>query len=171
MADQPGAPLVEHSRFIPETPSVEQLPRQESAEVFLEPSRETIPAQAETIDGHIDTLRSRLRKPKNQRPNAIPQVRDELTLRVEQIMEEGLQDAFSELSVVERQEFKLAGERAAMEIRKALRGGHVKIKKIFEIIVGWLKKLPGINRFYLMQEAKIKTDKIVSLGEYEKYTG
>ena len=41
----------------------------------------------------------------------------------------------------------------------------VKVKKILKLILEWLRILPGINRFFLEQEAKIKTDRIIQLKE------
>lgn len=115
------------------------------------------------LDETIDTLKTKLSKQQRQKQKKIPQVRDELTVKVEKIMEEGLADAFKELNPIERQEFKIKGEETALQIRELLKATHVKIKKIFKLLFSWLKMLPGINRFYLEQEAKIKTDKIASL--------
>ena len=44
----------------------------------------------------------------------------------------------------------------------------MKIKKIFELLLQWLKLLPGVNKFFLEQEAKIKVDQIMSLREQHK---
>ncbi len=123
------------------------------------------------LDETIDTIKKKLRKPKKQKPTKIPQVRDELTVKVEKIMEEGLVDAFKELNPIERQEFKMKGEETALKIRELLKATHVKIKKIFKLLFEWLKVLPGINRFYLEQEAKIKSDKIVSMHDSSKHDG
>lgn len=89
--------------------------------------------------------------------------KDETTIKVEKIMEEDLKEIFQTLSPIQKQEFKLKGETTATKIRQLLKSSHVKAKKIFELIVEWLKILPGINRFFLEQEAKIKTDKLVAL--------
>ena len=35
--------------------------------------------------------------------------------------------------------------------------------KIIDVIKKWLSIIPGINKFFLEQEAKIKTDKIMEL--------
>lgn len=102
--------------------------------------------------------------PKMRRPTRpIPQVRDEVTLKIEKILEDGLGDAWSRLSPLAQQEFKVKGEETAQAIRALLRAAHVKVKKIFRLILEWLKMLPGINRFYLQQEAKIKTDRLIEL--------
>lgn len=102
-------------------------------------------------------------KRKKPKPSAIPQLRDEVTVRIEKILEDGVGDAFSRLSPVAKQEFKLKGEETSRKIRELLKSSHIKVKKIFRLILEWLKMLPGINRFFLEQEAKIKTDRIISL--------
>ena len=94
---------------------------------------------------------------------AIPQVQDTVTRQVEQILEAGLGDAFQALTPIQKQEFKIKGEETARKIRDLLRDAHMKVKKIFRLILQWLKILPGVNRFFLEQEAKIKADKIIAL--------
>ena len=105
------------------------------------------------------------RRPKQM---AIPQMRDEVTLKIEKIMEDGIGDAFGRLSPVAQQEFKLRGEETARTIRELLNSTHVKVKKIFQLILEWLKMLPGINHFFLEQEAKIKTDRILAVKKNKK---
>jgi hypothetical protein len=110
-------------------------------------------------------------QPQQQTPTSRPQVTvttaDELTRRVEKIMEQDLGDTFSHLSPLAKQEFKIKGEKTARAIRTLLSKTTLKVKKVFELIVAWLKLLPGVNRFFLEQEAKIKTDRIIELhSEY-----
>lgn len=97
------------------------------------------------------------------RPAMPPPAKDEVIIKIEKIMEEGLNDSFQRLSPVAKQEFKLKGEQAALQIRDLLKGARVKVKKILRLILDWLRILPGINHFFLEQEAKIKTDKIIAL--------
>lgn len=103
---------------------------------------------------------------KNIRP--IPQVQDEVSIKIEKILESGLADEFAKLSPIAKQEFKIKGEETTTKIRELLRGTHIKVKKIFYLIVEWLKILPGINKFFLEQEAKIKTDMIIGLHNKQK---
>jgi len=123
--------------------------------------------QPAALNETMESVRHTLTRQKTKKQTKIPQVRDELTVKVEKIMEEGLKDAFKELDTVGRQEFKIKGEETAIQIRQLMKGAHVKLKKIFRLLFDWLKLLPGINRFYLEQEAKIKADKILSLKERE----
>ena len=100
-----------------------------------------------------------------KRPSLPPPVKDETIIKIEKILEEGLNDSYQRLSPVAKQEFKLKGEQTATQIRELLKGTHVKVKKILRLILDWLRMLPGINHFFLEQEAKIKTDRIIALGK------
>lgn len=137
-------------------------------EIPQEMPRETLPREHEgnLLDEAIESLRAKLRRPKKQKPTAIPQMRDELTAKIEKIMEDGLADAYRELTPVQQQEFKLKGEEISTKIRDLLRRTHVKIKQIFKLLVEWLRLLPGVNRFFIEQEAKIKADRILALKNY-----
>ncbi len=162
-----------------QSPESEQKPKQESEikpadflvedELQQEAGRDSKP---QTEDGFLDEAISRLRtalRSGKKKPTLVqPHLRDEITLKVEHIMEEGLADAFRTLTPLQQQEFKLKGEKTAWEIRDLLRETKVKIKKIFRLLVEWLKILPGINRFFLEQEAKIKADRIMALHKQNK---
>ncbi len=100
--------------------------------------------------------------PKPRPAMPIP-AKDAVMVKIEKIMEEGLNDSFQRLSPVAKQEFKLKGEQTASQIRELLKSTHVKVKKILRLILNWLRILPGVNHFFLEQEAKIKTDKIIAL--------
>lgn len=151
----------------PEKPAdVREIPR-EAMEASGVPEQMEIKKEKEgLLEETIDALKQKL---KRQKPKVvqIPQVRDEITLKVEKIMESGLQDAYREMSPTQQQEFKLKGEKTAMEIREILRTGKIKIKKIINLLMSWLRLLPGINKFFLEQEAKIKADKIISLKNFD----
>jgi len=98
----------------------------------------------------------------------IPVLSDPVTIKIEKVMESGLADEFKKLSPISQQEFKIKGENTALEIRNILKHTHIKAKSIFYLIVEWLRTLPGINKFFLEQEAKIKTDQIIELYQKEK---
>jgi len=156
-----GVPLSQTTEQSPRTPGNEAEPQHETREHPPE-------TQDTSLDGAISGLRKKLRLPKKQKTTKMPQVRDEVSVRVEQIMEEGLKEAFQELTPVQRQEFKIKGEETALKIRDILRASHVRVKRIFQLLFEWLKMLPGINRFFLEQEAKIKADKIMTMREQAK---
>lgn len=141
----------------PEIQSTEQLRETEQT-----PQEISVKEDSKFLDDAIKNLKDNLKHTK-RKPTQVPEVRDEITIKVEKIMEEGLADAFKEMTPIQKQEFKIHGERTAIEIRKLLKSSKIKIKKIFQLLLEWLRLLPGVNRFFLEQEAKIKADKIISL--------
>jgi len=87
--------------------------------------------------------------------------RDPEIKAIENILAEGLEGFFMALKPAQQYEFKRLGETAAIKIKATLHKGGYKIKDIVRLIADWLKTLPGMNKFFLEQEAKIKADKIV----------
>ena len=84
---------------------------------------------------------------------------------IESILEEDLQDAYLMMEPKLQQEFKTKGEEIAVKIEKTMQETKIKVKKVFKLILKWLKIVPGVNRFFIRQEAKIKTDKIIKLKQ------
>lgn len=89
--------------------------------------------------------------------------------KIEGILEEGLGEAYQRMNPVDQHEFRIKGEETAIEIMKIISLPKIKIKKIIALIISWLKIIPGVNRFFLEKEAKIKAEKILSeMGEDKK---
>ena len=82
--------------------------------------------------------------------------------KVEGILEEGLEDMYTKMMPIEQQKFKIKGEETTNLILQLIHQHKIKIKKVFELIKKWLKMIPGVNKFFLEQTAKIKTDKILA---------
>lgn len=89
-------------------------------------------------------------------------------IEIESILSEGLAPLYKELPENRKAEFKQKGEEAAQKIQGLLRAAKVKMHKIINVIINWLKMIPGVNKFFLEQESKIKTDKLL---EYKKERG
>lgn len=82
---------------------------------------------------------------------------------IDRILADGLEDIFIALPPQEQQRFKIKGEETVSKINKLLDGTKVKIKQIVSLIRRWLATLPGVNRYFLEQEAKIKADRIMKI--------
>lgn len=82
---------------------------------------------------------------------------------IEKVLEKGLGDIYVNLPPEKRQEFKVVGEETAGKISELLGKGKVKMQKIISLIRKWLTLIPGVNRFFLEQEVKIKADEIMKL--------
>lgn len=104
-------------------------------------------------------------------PAAPSVTKDEVTQEIEDILSEDLTDLFLKMNPQEQEEFRAKGEETASVIRQLLSAAKVNIKKIFFLITEWLKLIPGVNKFFLEQEAKIKTDKILDSAEEFRQKG
>lgn len=83
--------------------------------------------------------------------------------QIETVLSEGLHDIFVALPPAEQQKFKIAGELAAREVSGLLGQVKVQVGKIIEVLRRWLGTIPGVNKFFVEQEAKIKAQKLVRL--------
>ncbi len=99
---------------------------------------------------------------------AVPQRTDRLSEEIDDILEEDLADLYRAMSADQKRKFRVKGEETVSKIRELLRATKENAKKIFHLFREWLKLIPGVNRFFLEQEAKIKTDKILVVSEEER---
>ena len=87
--------------------------------------------------------------------------KSQLEKEIEDVLAEDLEQLYWDLSEPERLIFKHKGEETASKIRLLLGEATVRVQEIFKLIIEWLKLLPGLSNFFVEQEAKIKTDKIL----------
>ena len=91
--------------------------------------------------------------------------KDEVTIAVEKILEEDLGTYFKTMPQDAQERFHKKGEEIAYQIADMVRTFKVKVRKVLTLIHDWLMTIPGVNKFFLEQEAKIKTDRILGLQE------
>lgn len=97
------------------------------------------------------------------KPRPIINEQEERKMAIDAILEESLNDVFLNLNSNKQKEFKKKGEETVNKINSLLNSTKVKVGKIISLIKEWLKIIPGINKFFLEQEAKIKADKIIEI--------
>jgi hypothetical protein len=83
---------------------------------------------------------------------------------LENILADGLGDLYQTLDQTQQEIFKQKGEETARSISLLLKNVKFKIYEVLNLIRNWLFLIPGINKFFLEQEAKIKTDKILQIN-------
>lgn len=93
----------------------------------------------------------------------VAQPKDPLTLEVEEILSHDLGSMYATLTPQQQLVFKREGEQVASRLRVMLEQAKVHARSILDLIRRWLKLIPGVNKFFLEQEAKIKADKVLSL--------
>ncbi len=141
----------------------EQLP--ESKEHFLEEEHTEAQRTAKKIEG---SLAKHAAPARAQAPAPAPIVRDEVTLRVEKILEEGMGELYAGLPDSAKPVFKKKGEEAASQIAVMARSLKLEVAKVLRLIYDWLLVVPKANKFYLEQQAKIKTDALLDYVEARK---
>lgn len=98
----------------------------------------------------------------------VPTKKDEVTIEVEKILEQGLGSMYATLPESAKPRFKQKGEQAALEISSMARTLKFHAKRALQLIRDWLLTIPGVNKFFLEQEAKIKVDLVGELIEARK---
>jgi hypothetical protein len=101
-------------------------------------------------------------------PEAAPGMKDPIMKGVEHVLEEGLAEVYKNMDPALQLKFNTEGNRVANLLAEMVRQTKVKSREVLELISKWLKMIPHVNRFFLEQEAKIKTDKIIGLSEQGK---
>ncbi|MDD4333127.1 MAG: hypothetical protein PHT51_03370 [Patescibacteria group bacterium] len=87
---------------------------------------------------------------------------------VENILAEDLEELYLSLPPDKQKEFKKIGEETAVKINNLLDRAKIKMRQVISLIRKWLAIIPGVNKFFLDQEAKIKADEIVKMKEENK---
>lgn len=92
-------------------------------------------------------------------------VKSETLKEIEGILSEGLAPVYQKLPANVQAQFRKKGEETASQIEKLIFQTKIAVGKILNLIINWLKVIPGVNKLFLEQESKIKTDKILVLAE------
>ncbi len=86
---------------------------------------------------------------------------------VERTLAGDLVDVYKALPPDLKPAFKAKGEEVAQTINGWMRETKIAAKQVLKLIKEWLSMIPKVNRHYLEQESKIKTDHI--MGLYEEF--
>lgn len=127
----------------------EQEPRAEQSREQLQGS--WLP----TVSQHVGKLTERV---------ATPHTKSERLIEIEKVMSEGLEEIYAVLPVEAQAAVKYEGEVAAAKIEYLIESGKEISKKVLSILRSWLAKIPGVSKFFLEQESKRKTDKIMAIA-------
>jgi len=103
--------------------------------------------------------------PDNQSSGLAATAEKERLEQIEKILSDGLLEIYAQLDSDQQKVFKERGEETAAKINLLFKKAKVKIGEIISLIRKWLMVIPGVNRFFVEQEAKIKADEIIRLTE------
>ena len=93
----------------------------------------------------------------------VASVKSQLQQDIEDILAEDLKELYASLSPQQKLHFRKEGEKTAARIEILLKSVRIKISEILKLIRAWLSILPGVNKYFLEKEVKIKTEHILEL--------
>lgn len=93
--------------------------------------------------------------------------KEPMLVKIEGILAEDLADVYENLPDELKPKFRAKGEETAGKIRQMMQDAKVKARQVLKLIKEWLKMIPGVNKFFLEQEATIKTQKLLGLKKDE----
>jgi hypothetical protein len=149
-------------------PSPIERPPIEKSEVRAErPEAEAPPTRVEKETRPAEE-RAPVVTPPRVQPSSAPPIkkRTEKTAtrrKIEEILAEDLEEVYISLPAHARQKFRIEGEKAAAKVEILLMHAKLALMELIKVIREWLLVLPGVNRFFVEQEAKIKADKLIVL--------
>jgi hypothetical protein len=144
------------SNLLPETPEtrVEQSP-DTAAET---PEGQESVSVEQTLEQEAPVSAPEVHEAPVAQPAA---VKDEMLQGVESILSADLTEIYLNLPKEKRPAFKLKGEQVAHQVKQMLESGKAQAYKILDLILGWLRMIPGVNRFYLEKDAEMKTKRLL----------
>lgn len=151
----------------PQAPEIREQPS------VPDTTKEAVPEVKPEVGKELETEDEAARRKTGPPPPAIeeepaPIAKSETLVQIENVLAEHLDDLFGQMTSQQQIMFKQKGEETASKIEKLVQEVKVKVKEIFDLIRGWLKLIPGVNKFFIEQEAKIKTDRVLVLREKQK---
>ncbi len=96
---------------------------------------------------------------------AVRPLKDPIFVEVEQVLEQGLAEYYKAMNPKVQQMFKTRGEELTQTLTEMVQGAHVQLSKVVELIRRWLLLIPGVSKFFLEQEAKIRADRIAMIAD------
>jgi len=161
--------------MVNENKSLEQIPFNENVKKDnFEKDKETIknPEQQEQEDKSHEKEEKKEVDVQDNNIKTPPVVDDlesssqkERIKQIDKILSEDMSDIFLNLPKDKQKEFKEVGEKTVLKINQLLEKTKIKVGQIIVLIKNWLGIIPNANKYYLEQEAKIKTDKIIKLND------
>ena len=135
-------------------------------------TREYLDKKFSSIDKKFDGVDKELKDLKSHVDTRFEQqnkdLKSHVTKEVEAVLSKGMDQTFAGMPPDLQLKFKIGGEETAQKIRGLLSRAKEKAREILELIKSWLRLIPGVSRYFLEQEAKIKTDEILKIADEQK---
>lgn len=155
--------MPEVGRDVPAAPAGNEVSRQRKEEresQSLDSDQEVGPAQS----SEVPTPRFG-RKKAQQQAQTTQQAKSLEREEIEKVLAENVMQVYQMLTPKEQEQFRKAGEEAVGKIEILVTQFRATARTVLHIIRQWLLTIPRINVFFLEQESKIKTDRILKMQQ------
>lgn len=91
----------------------------------------------------------------------IPESKTPERMEIESILSGGVSDLYKAMTPDQQQVFRLKGDETAKNIETMVHSLKATTRKVVGLIREWLQTIPGVNKYFVEQESKLKTDEIM----------
>ena len=151
----------------PIAPSERLRPKKKGMETSKEDGNEAIESASASVEERGSS--QAVAEPVSQVVVVTPQqatvyvVKSETLKKIESILEEHIGETYAKLTSEQQEVIKREGEFTAKKIEELIVAAKATAVKVFNLILRFFEFIPGVNKWFSEQEAKIKTDKIMKL--------
>lgn len=132
--------------------------------------RVEIEGNAVAQEGNVEAAVAERRRAAENAARTHGEMKDQLLVRVESLLSEGLADEYAALSKDQKDAFRKEGETLALWLHGALSSGSVKPHKVLDRLERWLLIIEGKDRHapWLIQEAYIRARRVLQEEMYNE---
>lgn len=109
-----------------------------------------------------------LSEPTASAPLAVAVPKSSLRKNIETILSDGLMHVYQTMSLKDQERFRVTGEETATAIEMLVTSLKATGKQLVQLLRAWLLLIPHVNKFFMEQETKIKTDHLLVLQEQKR---
>ena len=95
-------------------------------------------------------------------------IKSETRKQVEIILQNDLKDIFQLMNDSEKEAFKQEGIKVSTKIEEMIETLKIKARVVLNLVKNWLSMIPSVNKYFLEQESKLKTDEIMAYAKKRK---
>lgn len=165
----PEDKIMEQISNIPKTPETPIVAAPESLENKIEnPQAALEQVQESKIETKVEAPRPVAEKAVEgglAAQSSVASIQKRREEAIDKILSEGLNDIFLGMPPAKQKEFQVKGEETVKKISVLLSETKIQVNKIIDLIKKWLKIIPGVNKFFVEQETKLKVDKIMNIKD------
>lgn len=160
-----AAPEVQPTAPLPEPPPVPES----KPEITGEVAPETAPVESEgTKPSKPQSQTQTTTAPAAGAAAQAVVEKTETRKQIESILQEGLAPMFLHMDPKERQAFTAAANETASKLELLVTQFKASAREVLRLIKAWLSKIPKVNKYFLEQASKIKTDEILQVQAQKK---